>query len=133
MAVDAAGLEDDLETLFAAPPATIALCAADWADAVEAYATGVVPPSAAVAAAAATLEGAMVTAFGTPAAGPGLDTAFVTFAATVFGGMPPMSPAAPAGPPGFPAAFLVPAATHAEGAANFKVLIDVWFTSTGWS
>lgn len=132
MTVDAAQLRTDLLAFFIAPPATSALCATEWGTIMEDYATPVVPPSATVAAAAVTLEAAMAAAFLTPAAAAALDTAFAAFAATVFGGMPPMSPAAPTAP-GWAATLLVTAATHDAGADNFRDFINVWFTSTGWS
>lgn len=132
MAVDAAQLEADLLAFFEDPPLPIPDCAADWATIMGDYAAPVVPASTAVAAAAATLETAIASALALPVAAPAMDAAFIAFAATIFGGMPPMSPPAPA-VISWAAALAVPAATHAQGADNFATFLDTWFTSTGWT
>jgi hypothetical protein len=137
MSVDPTGLRADLLTLFQSPPASIALCATDWADAIGAYAADVVPISTIVAAAQATLETATAAAFALPYPGSAtaLDAAYIAFAATVFGGMVAPAPpnAAPAGPPGWVAQLLIPQSSHGSAADVFRDLVDGWFTSTGWT
>src|SRR5690606_31078956 len=89
------GLQSELESLFSEPPDTVAACAQAWADAVGSYASGVVPASTSVAAAAATLAGALASAFETEDASVPMDTAFQAFAVTVGTGMAPAFVAAP--------------------------------------
>jgi heme/copper-type cytochrome/quinol oxidase subunit 1 len=80
-----------------------------------------------VAAAAATLEGALATAFAASAAAPGMESAFAAFAATVGTGMAPAFVATPpAGQVGFATQFLAQPATHALAAAAISGLIDTW-------
>jgi hypothetical protein len=127
MPLDASGLNDDIEALAATPAADIAGCAGQWADAVQAFAASIVPASTTVAAAAATLEGALATAFAASAAAPGMESAFAAFAATVGTGMAPAFVATPpAGQVGFATQFLAQPATHALAAAAISGLIDTW-------
>lgn len=128
MPLNAAGLQTDLTSLAASPPPSIAGCAAAWASAMQSYAAGVVPPSTAVAAAASTLQAALASAFATPAAAPGMENAFKTFATTVGGGMAPAFVATPpAGAVGFAAQFaLAHPATHSAAAAALRTKIDTW-------
>ncbi len=138
MAVDATGLRADLLTLFQAPPATRALCGTDWGNAVGDYAAGVVPISTTVAAAAAVLGTSMASAFAlTPVAtlAAALDTAFVTFGTSVFGGMVVPAPpnAAPVAPPGWAAQLAIEISTHELAADAYRDLINDWFTSSGWT
>lgn len=125
-------LQSGLQSCFANPPDTVAQCAQAWADAVQSYAAGVVPASTAVAAAAATLCGALASAFASPAAPPAIESAFATFAATVGLGMAAAGFAAvpPAGPVGFGPQFAGPKpGTHAEAAQQIASIIDVWMKS----
>jgi hypothetical protein len=128
MPLNPTGLETDLLALFSNPPATRSACAQEWADAMQAYASGVIPASTTVAAAAAVLKTSLEAAFALPAAGAAVDTAFQVFAATVGTGMLPGWVATPPpAPPGFPAQLASPhPATHALAATAFKNLIDVW-------
>ena len=120
-------LTDGLESVAADPPATEALCAVDWADAVEAYAVGIVPASTTVAAAAAVLSIALAAAFQLPAAAPAMETGFATFAITVGGGMAGFVPTPPPGIVGFAAQFAGPKpATHAAAATAVGGIIDTW-------
>lgn len=128
MPLDAPGLEADLEELFAEPPATVAECADAWAAAVGAYASGVVPASATVAAAQAALAGALLSAFQTPAAAAPMEAAFTAFATTVGAGM---APAFVATPPPSPVGIATLSApphpeTHAAAANKYATAIDVW-------
>ena len=124
MSLDAAGLESDLSSFFGGVPATLALCAAEWADAMESYSSGVLPASTTVSAAAATLETALA-AITTMAE---VDVAFQAFAVTVGAGMLPAFVAVPPpAPPGFVAGVAPPfPATHAAAATKWKDIIDAW-------
>lgn len=127
MPLNPTGLQSDLEALFAEPPTTRAACAQAWADAVQAYASGLVPPSAAVASAAATLASSLESAFAAPAAAAPFDAAFTSFAATVAGGQAPtFTGVPPPAPLGIAALLAVEQATHAAAAAAFASLIDTW-------
>ena len=131
MALDPTGLEDDgLEPICSAPPATAAACAQAWADAMEAYAADIVPPSTTVSAASTTLAGALTTAFQSPAAAPGMETAFAAFAATVGGGMVGWAATPPPAPVGFATQFAGPKpTTHAAAASTIAGLIHSWMTT----
>lgn len=109
----------------------MAACATQWADAMGNYASAIVPPSATVSAAKATLETALAAAFALPAAAPSMETAFAAFAATVGGGMAPAFTATPpAGAVGFATQFAAAApATHAIAAAAVGGIIDTWMKS----
>lgn len=125
-----AGLKSELEAFFAEPPATHAGCAAKWADAMGAYAAGIVPPSTTVSTARDALEAAVLAAITTPAAGPGMEAAFAAFAGTVGGGMVGFTPTPPAAPVGFVTALLPPfPETHAAAATKWGDLINDWLTS----
>jgi len=144
--LNVASLQSDLEALFSNPPLTAAECAQAWANAVQAYASGVVPASTTVSAAASTLATALQSAFGTPNALTGFDTAFLTLAATVASGMlPTFVGVPPAAALGIDALFDAPQASHGAAAGTFASHIDVWlrtataslvlppFTSTTWT
>lgn len=127
MPLNAAGLQSDLESLFAEPPATAAECALAWADAAEAWASGILPPSTTVTAAKAALAGSLTSAFATPAAAPLMEIAFLTFATAVGLGMAGYAPVPPVAPIGFAPQFSGPKpATHALAAQQLSALIDVW-------
>jgi len=122
-----AGLSSDLEGIAADPPATAAECAQAWADAMEAYAAGIIPASTTASAAAATLATALAGAFGARPAAALLETAFLAFATTVGGGMAGFTPTPPPAPVGFAVLFAGPnASTHAAGAAAMSGIIDTW-------
>lgn len=124
-------LQSQLESLFSAPPASFAECGQAWADAIGAYASGVVPPSATVSTAKTTLAGALTAAFASGAAPPLMETAFLAFGATVGLGMVPLIAVPPAVPVGLVSQFAGPQPnTHAEAATQISNLIHVWM-STG--
>ncbi len=126
MPLDLTSLKTMLAGLAEAPGSTCEIQAAKWADAMEAYATAIVPASPAVTAACDALEVALATAFATPAAAPGMELAFAAFAATVAGGMPPTA-TPPAGPVGFASQFAGPKpSTHADAGDQIGTLIDTW-------
>lgn len=130
MALDDSGLESDLEDLFGDPPATIAACAAAWADAIEQYASGVVPASTTVTTAAATLETALVSAFGSSGGAAALmETAFATFAASVGGGMAGFVPTPPPDLVGFALLGAEQPETHADAAGDWAEAIHAWMTT----
>ena len=132
MPLNLPGLKSALQSEFASPPATSAACAQSWANAMQAYAVAIVPASTTVAAAAATLAGALATAFASPAAAPGMETAFAAFAVTVGGGMVGFVPTPPPAPVGFASQFAGPKpATHADAADAIGDLIQAWM-STGF-
>lgn len=129
MPLVASTLQSQLESLFAAPPPNASGCAQGWANAMQAYAAGIVPPSTTVSGAAATLASALTAPFGAPNAGAAMETAFAAFALTVGGGMAAAGFAAtpPPSPVGFAALFSGPKpATHADAAQQIATAIDTW-------
>lgn len=123
-------LTDALERLFAEPPPTAAECAQAWAAAMQSYATGIIPPSTAVAGAAAGLGSTLATAFQAPDAVPGMESAFAAFAAVVGGGMAGYAPVPPAGPVGFAQLFAgAKPASHAAAAQQIGSAIHTWITT----
>src|SRR5688572_19061580 len=117
MPLNVAGLQTDLEALFADPPASAAECAQAWGDAVSAYASGVIPASTTVAAGAAALTSSLAGAFATPAAAGAFDAAFTTFGATVGAGMlPAFAAVPPPAPLGIAALLSVTQVSHAAAA-----------------
>lgn len=128
MPLNTPGLESALVTLAANPPPTVGGCAAAWANAMGTYANAIVPPSTTVAAAVSALQSALTTAFGSPAAAPGMESAFAAFATTVGGGMAPAFVATPPpSPVGFAAQFAgTKPATHAAAGAQLRTKIDTW-------
>lgn len=130
MPLELAGLKDDLEAFFADPPTTSEGCATKWADAVGAYAAGIVPPSTTVSAARDALEGAVLGAIGAPAVAPGMEAAFAAFAVAVGSGQAGFVPTPPPAPVGFATALLPPfPTTHADAAGRWGDLINDWLTS----
>jgi len=126
-------LSSGLQSVFASPPATAAACANGWASAVQSWATGIVPPSAAVSGAVSTLQGALSSAFGSPNCAPALESAFAAFAVTVGGGMVGYAPTPPPAPVGFASQFAGPKpATAAAAASAIASLVDAW-AKTGLS
>lgn len=127
MPLNTAGLQSDLEALFADAPATAAECAQAWADAAEAWASGIVPPSTTVTAAKGALAASLAGAFATPAAAPLMETAFLTFATAVGLGMAGYAPVPPPAPIGLAVQFAGPKPpTHAAAAQQIGTLIDTW-------
>lgn len=127
MSLNLAGLKSQLAENFASPGATAAACGQQWGDAMSAYASGIVPASTTVSAAAATLSTALTAAFATGSAIALMDTAFLAFAVTVGAGMAPAFVATPpAAPPSFGVVFAVLYPTHALAADAIGALIDVW-------
>lgn len=139
MAVNPAQLQADLAQLFEPSnhPASVADAAVAWAQIMGTYALPVTPPSTTVLAAQAALQPAIAAAIAQPfpASATALDLAFVSFAATIYGGMPvmPPSPPAPVVGPGWAAQLGSSNPTVAAAAASFANFIDVWFKSTGWT
>lgn len=133
MPLNAPGLTSGLASLFSDSPAQAGGCAEQWASAVQAWVAGIVPPSAAVSGAVATLQGALGAAFATPDCAPAMESAFAAFAVTVGGGMAGFAPTPPAGPVGFVALFAgAKPANHADAASAIATKIDTWM-KTGFS
>lgn len=120
-------LQSGLESAFSQGFTNYNAAGQAWADAVQAYASGIVPPSAQVAAAASALSGALATAFQAEnAAGP-MEAAFAAFVATVGVGMAPAYTATPpAGAIGFAAIFASTKNTHSQAADEIANAIDAW-------
>jgi len=128
MPLNPASLQSSLEALFADPPLARADCAQAWADAINGYAAGIVPPSTTVAAGIPTLASALASAFAAPAAASPFDAAFAAFAVTVAGGMlPAFTGVPPAAPLNIASLLAGSQPTHAAAAAAFASLIDAWF------
>lgn len=128
MPLDTSGLQNALADIFESPPATTAQAAHAWAQALGDYFATVVPPSTTVSAATAALEPLLLAAFGSPAAPPLLEAAFLSFATQVGAGMAPafvgVPPVAPVGfallaAPPFPA-------TRQVAVAMWAAAIDAW-------
>lgn len=121
-------LKQQLQALSEHPGSTIADCAKQWSDAVQAYAVGIVPPSTTVAVAAGALQGQLTSAFATLAAAPLMDQAFTAFALAVGGGMAPAFVAVPPPAPlGFATLFAEPYPSTAEAfAERMGTAIDLW-------
>lgn len=127
MPLNPAGLQSDLEAFFEASPDTDAACGQAWADAVEAYASGLVPPSTAVTSAAASLASSLTSAFAAPSAAAPFDAAFTSFAAAVAAGQAPtFTGVPPPAPLGIASLLGGTQPTHAAAAAAFASLIDAW-------
>lgn len=133
MPLNLSALSSGLQSTFSDPPGGYNACAQAWADAVQSWCSSIVPPSATVASAAATLATALASAFSSPNAVPGIESAFSAFAAAVGLGMAGYAPTPPAGTVGFASYFAgADATTHAQAASELAALIDPWM-KTGLS
>ena len=141
MPLDPSGLESDLASFFAAPPLLMdgedvdlpgsrTACAQAWADAIESYATVIVPASTAVAGAAITFRLLLVSLFASAttvsAAASGFDTAMASFAAELGTGMTGFTATPPPAPLGSSSLLSTTQATHGAAAAAWKTKIDAW-------
>ena len=146
MALAAPSLKSQLQNLFASPPPDAAGCAQGWANAMQAYAAGIVPASTTVTAAASALSGALASAFAAPNSAPAMELAFTAFGASVGLGMAGFAPVPPVAPVGFAPLFAGPKpATAADAAQSIGSQIDTWmktgvstlvappFTVTPWT
>ena len=133
MAVDLDALGDGLLDWMATPSADVSGCAEQFADAVEACAADVEPPSLAVAAAAATLETAMASAMASAdlaTSASSCEAAMAAFAVTVGGGIAPAFVATPpAGSIGLAALLAARPATQAAAVDGWETAIGDWFRS----
>lgn len=106
--------------------------AVEWADVVEIYAVGVVPPLApgVMAAAKAALTAALTTAFASTSAAAtatAMETAFLTFSTTMATGMAPaFIGVPPPAPVGFLALLSANKDSRADFAADWEAAIDAW-------
>lgn len=124
-------LERDLLSLFEDPPETAALCAQRWAEAMENYASTVLPRSSTASAASAALELSLVSLFSTSLSSTttsiAMEAAWLTFATTLGIGMAPdWVSTPPPGPIGFSLLFEARPETHREAASNFATSIHLW-------
>jgi hypothetical protein len=121
-------LKTELVDTFTDFGADIPSCAAKWADAIAAYFSPVVPPSANVAAAKGTLQTQLAAAFALPSAATAMDAAFTAFALTVGGGMAPTFVAVPPPlPVGWALLFAEPYPASADAAAEkISTVLDAW-------
>lgn len=127
MPLNAGALSRGLSSCFSSPAPDASGCAAQWASAVQSWASGIVPASAAVSGAVSTLQGALASAFATPDCAPALETAFAAFAVTLGSGMAGYAPTPPPAPVGFASQFAGPKpATAAAAASAIGGLIDSW-------
>ncbi len=129
MPLSTPALTSQLASCFLSPPPDAAGCAAAWANAMGAYAAGVVPASTGVTAAAGALQSALAGAFAAPDAAPAMETAFAAFAASVGLGMAAAGFAAvpPPAPVGFATLFSGPKpATNQAAADSIGGAIDTW-------
>lgn len=129
MPVNPAQLSSALASNFANPGTSAAACAQQWTDAVGGYAAAVVPPSTTIAAAKSALAGGLAGAFAIPGGAiPGMESAFLSFATALGGGMAPFVAAPPPTPIGFAAQFAgSPLPTPGAAAGVMASLIDAWF------
>lgn len=127
MPLDLPSLVSGLESVAADPPDTAAEAAQEWADAMEAFALAVIPPSTTVTTAAATLSTALAAAFGAPPSSAAMEIAFAAFAVTVGGGMAGFTAVPPPLPVGFASQFTPPfPPSHIVAATEIGNIIDTW-------
>jgi hypothetical protein len=152
MPLNPVALKTRLQTFFEAPPPTAPECAAKWADAMQAYSIGIVPPSVGISSAVTALTAALGAAFTgpPPSVVASVEAAFLAFATAVGVGM---APAFTGVPPVVPVGFALELAkapsqwaqTHEAAATLWANKIDTWmrtgtavlvappFTVTPWS
>lgn len=122
-----ATLKSQLLQLFKSPPDSAAACAQAWGNAVQAYATAVVPTSATVVTAATALKASLLSAFESQNGIAAMTTAFTTFATQVGSGMSPAFVAVPPPVPlGVAAQVTQLTDSHNDAAENWATLIDDW-------
>lgn len=128
MPLVAANFSSALQSLSESPGATIADCAQLWANAFQAYAAPVAPPSVAVVAAGAVLNGQLAAAFALPNAAAAMDAACTAFALTIGAGMAPAFIAVPPpAPVGWAQLFAEPyPSTAAQAAQKISAAVDAW-------
>jgi hypothetical protein len=110
-------------------PATGDDCADEWADALQAYATGIIPASTTVSAATATLRTSLKSAFALPTASrmAAFNTAMAAWATTIGGGQAGFVATPPVG---LPLATLLalptPPSSRSAGVSAAASSIDAW-------
>lgn len=125
MALNPAGLQSSLAAFLGDVPPTETECAQEWADALQAYASTVTPPSSTVAAAATAFKGALTGMGVDGAAAAKFATAMTAFGASLAGGMVP-----PAVPP--PAPFVLPVSltdNPSVAATAISTAIQLWMVT----
>lgn len=126
MPLNLSALQSGIHDVCANPAEDAGGCAQQWAQALGDYASAIVPASATVEAARATLASLLAAAFVTSSAAPGMETAFAAFAATVGGGQAGFVPVPPPRSVGFAALLATLQPTHDSAAAAVAALIDSW-------
>jgi hypothetical protein len=121
-----ANLSAGIKAISDDPPESQADAAEKWATAIVDYATPVIPASTTVAGGKSALQSSLETAFGSPAAAPGMEAAFTSFGATIGGGMAGFVAVPPPGPVGFAALFAGTTDDTQEAADNMADAIDTW-------
>lgn len=113
---------------FGTHGATAALCAQQWASAFGSYAGDIVPSSLNVAAAQASLQSALTTAFASTSAVSQIDAAFAAAAATIAAGMAPaFTGTPPVAPLNLATALAQPyPSTHSAAQTKVATHIDTW-------
>lgn len=146
MSLNVATLTAQLTALFTSPPSDIAGCAAAWANAMEDYATAIVPASITVTLAASALESNLITTFadnGSPSMIALLEANFALFADGVALGMIGYTAVSPPGLVGF--GTIGNQTSWGDAASAWVTKIDDWmrtgtatlivfpFTVSNWS
>jgi len=122
-------MDDKAPTFDKFPPDDPAAAKA-WATAVDAYASAVIPPSTAAAAAKSAMQGALTGMSAPGAAAVAFPGAFSAYAATLGGGMAPAFIAVPPPAPLVLAPVFILGMTGAPASAVVAMMasiIDVWF------
>jgi hypothetical protein len=122
-------LAQALEAAFKEPGATESQCAAQWADAMAAYALSIAPPSSTAAVARTAMLGALAGFGQADQAVAKLHAAFTAFAGSLAGGMPQApTPSAPPPPLSTELSFLGSTlfASHHESASRIAAAIHTW-------
>lgn len=140
MALDSAGLVDDLEAMFGSASINPATLAGQWAALFSQYATGIVPASTTVVAASAALQATLAGIFGSTGSASSkasaMESAFDTWAAAIGLGMTGFTPTPPSGNIGFLAEMSKPsnewAETYPDAAVLWGGMFHAWMT-TGFS
>lgn len=124
-------LESSLLPLFQNPPSSASSCAQSWGQALAAYSSSVFPVSSTSIAASELLSLSLSSIFETSQSSEvtaaGMESAFLSFAVLLGGGMLPGWVATPpAGLVGFSTLFSARPLTHAEAVSSFASRIHLW-------
>lgn len=127
MPITQTSMKTDFQSGFSAGYTSFAAAGQGWANAVGNNITSIVPASTTVAAAKATLQASLSSAFALPNAIPAMTTAFTAFAVTVGAGMAPAFVAVPPPVPlNLAALFATTRSSHSVAATDVSNLICTW-------